>query len=110
MAYDYNLGRFTRLMGLGGLPERVRRSIALAWCFGMGREHERASEHLVRALEALLEDWDAARQEATEGHAGDTQGVDSAHDGGDSSVGASSPDAVDDAIGLHPSSDDGGRE
>ena len=79
--HDRKLGRYTRLMGLGGLPEGVRRSIALAWCFGMGRDDKSAAEHLLRALEALLEEWNERADEAA-GSTAEGDDHDEARDGG----------------------------
>ena len=78
--HDRKLRRFTRLIGLQGLPEHVRRSIALAWCFGMGRDHAAAAEHLMRALEALLEGWDEGTDEAA-GSTAEGNDHDEARDG-----------------------------
>jgi hypothetical protein len=78
---DRNLRRYSRLMGLEGLPDGVRRSIALAWCFGMGRDHASAAEHLMRALEVLLEDWDERRDETTGATAEGSDRADAVRDG-----------------------------
>jgi len=53
---NYNgLDRYQRLMAIRGLPATIRRSLALAWCFGAGGDHANAAEHLLRALEGALE-------------------------------------------------------
>lgn len=105
---NYNgLARYERLMAIRGLPATVRRSLALAWCFGSGGDHANAAEHLLRALEGALGATHGAKEDGTpRGASGEGSGgadgdvLDQGDAGGARAVPAGSGKAA--AVGERP--------